>query len=178
MKIEPIYLLAPEAKPKVRSMTSRRAFLLAGSMFAAGTLVGGACGYTLGAAKTEDSAGAAPGVVPEPKKKKPDEVVLEPSGDATLDELRRLAVKAPIEELVAQSSLFLGLRSRDYRDDQTLWQGLNRLANEVIDNPNHRLSRSTVVVLRNQIEGQDWPPELNLKNKLRALRTRLEAMKR
>lgn len=178
MKIEPIYLLAPEAKPTVRSMTSRRAFLLAGSMFAAGTLVGGACGYTLGAAKTEDSAGAAPGVVPEPKQKKPDEIVLEPSGDATLDELRRLAVKAPIEELVEKASMFLLLKARDYRDDTLLWAGLKRLAKDATENPDSRLDRMSLIVISRQIQHQSPPAELELETLLPAVRSRLEALKR
>ena len=40
-----VYVLAPRPRP---SMPTRRAFLLIGGAFVAGSVAGGACGYTIG----------------------------------------------------------------------------------------------------------------------------------
>ena len=114
MRIEPIYLLGQRPEPP--SIPTRRAFLFIGSSFVVGLGLGGACGYSLGASsKGGDGKGD-----PEPE--------LEPSGNAELDELRRLAVKAPIEELVEQWIYFIDLYSMDYRKDPVLPKGVERLA--------------------------------------------------
>ncbi len=126
MKLDPVYLVAPSSAP---SMPTRRAFLIAGTTFTLGTAVGGACGYSIGAARSTDAA--------------PAEQDLPPSGDVELDELRRLAVKAPIEELVEKRNNFLASLSRDYRNDEVLWRGVERLTARVIaDNsfPQRRVS--------------------------------------
>lgn len=114
MQLDPIYLLAP--KPNPPSIPTRRAFLFAASTFALGSAVGGACGYTIA---------SRPG--PEP------DAELEPSGDVELDELRRLAVKAPIAELVERRLVFLNSLSKDYRKDEVLWRGVERLCNAVLN---------------------------------------------
>lgn len=57
------------------------------------------------------------------------------SGDAELDELRRLAVKAPIEELVQRRLVFMNSISGDYRSDPTLWKGIERLCDHVLASP-------------------------------------------
>ncbi len=133
MKLDPIFLVAP--KPAVPSMPTRRAFLLAGTTFALGTGLGGACGYAI-AAKAEP-------VVEEE---------LKPSGDVDLDELRRLAVKAPIEELVGQRMLFLNLMSTDYRKDVVLWRGFERLCDAIERDPTFPDRRSIANVLAQTID--------------------------
>ena len=116
MRLEPVFLVAPRPKPP--SMTTRRAFLLAGGTFAVGAAVGGACGYSIGA-KAE--AGAAEG-----------DLELAPSGDVELDELRRLAVKAPISELVEKRLVFLNCVTKIYPKDLVLWRGVARLVDAVL----------------------------------------------
>jgi hypothetical protein len=120
MRIEPVYLLGP--KVQVRTMPTRRAFLMAGGALLAGTAVGGACGYSLGA--QSGAVDASPG----------GESKRESSGDALLDELRRLAVDAPIAELVERATFFLGSLTDSYRSDALLWSGVGRLAEELARN--------------------------------------------
>lgn len=116
MRLDPVFLVAP--KPTPPSMPTRRAFLVAGATFSFGVAIGGACGYSVGAAR---AAAAAPAGEPE----------LESSGDADLDELRRLAVKAPIEELIERRLVFLSCVAKEYRRDAILWLGVERLAHTV-----------------------------------------------
>jgi hypothetical protein len=111
MRIEPVYLVSPPARAS--QPPTRRAFLLAGAAFAGGTLVGGACGYTVGVQL------AAPAEKP----------------DIRLKELRRLAVDAPIEELVANYAEWFGWFEDDYQGDPILWLGIDRLAKWSIENP-------------------------------------------
>ena len=96
-------------------MPTRRAFVLCGATFAFGAVAGGACGYSLGAAANAQ----------------PDEELV-PSGDAELDELRRLAVKAPIEELVERRKTFTNSVIKDYPADQLLWKGVGRLCDAAL----------------------------------------------
>ena len=121
MRLEPVYLVAPP--PVSPTQTSRRAFLLAGGAFVFGSALGGACGYSLGASA---GGGGAGDVV---------EAELKPSGDVELDELRRLAVKAPIEELVDRKLKFLDGVTKGYPLDAICWRGVERLADEYIGNP-------------------------------------------
>lgn len=132
MRLDPVFLVAP--KPTPPSMPTRRAFLVAGATFSFGVAIGGACGYSVGAAR---AAAAAPAGEPE----------LESSGDADLDELRRLAVKAPIEELIERRLTFLKCVSREYRRDPVLWTGVERLADAVESDasfPDRRLSARVI----------------------------------
>lgn len=115
MKLEPVYLLAPLPQPAM--MRSRRAFLGMGAMFVGGCALGSACGYSMG------RAAAAPA---EPV----DE--LAPSGDPDLDELRRLAVKAPIEELMGRAEAFSLEVDRTYRQDVVAWKGIGRIADHLV----------------------------------------------
>jgi hypothetical protein len=117
MRLDTACFVAP--KPKVPSMPTRRAFLLAGSTF----VFGGACGYALG------SAGAPAAGAPEGTG------LPLASGNAELDELQRLAVQAPIEELVAQHLAFMELLMDKYRDDAHLWHGVDRMVNHVFNTP-------------------------------------------
>lgn len=123
MKLEPVYLVAP--KPKPPSVPTRRAFLIAGGTFLAGAGLGGACGYAAGSRVGSHQI--------------TDE--LSSTGDAVLDELRRLAIKAPIAELFDKRMLFLEQVSLNYRDDKVLWQGVERLCDEIVSNPNIKARR-------------------------------------
>lgn len=117
MRLEPVYLLAP--KPKQPSVPTRRAFLIAGGTFFAGIGLGGACGYAAGSARSDEDTPSN---------------ALTPTGDADLDELRRLAVEAPIEELTGQWFPFLTLLHDTYQRDEFLWQGAKRICDEAINN--------------------------------------------
>ena len=121
MRLDPVYLVEP--RPGHPTMSTRRAFLLAGSTFAIGTSLGGACGFAAGVASTRSDP-ESPG----------NHDNLEPSGDSLLDELRRLAVKAPIEELVQKRLDFVNLLYTTYPGDATAWQGIGRLAKHYIEN--------------------------------------------
>lgn len=121
MRLEPVYLLAP--KPKPPSVPTRRAFLIAGGTFFAGIGLGGACGYAAGSAR---NAGDGNGDTPSS--------ALTPTGDTDLDELRRLAMKAPIEELTGQWFPFLTLLHDTYKSDEFLWHGAKRICDEAINN--------------------------------------------
>ena len=101
MKIDPIWLVQPRA--------DRRAFLMAAGAF----VLGGAGGYGLRVLQE-------PGV---PVPAKP-----EKTGNPELDELRRLAVEAPIAELSAHWVSFLVRRDRTYHDDVPLLTGVRRLS--------------------------------------------------
>ena len=160
MRLEPVFLVAPRPNPP--SMTTRRAFLLAGGTFAVGAAVGGACGYSIGA-KAEAS--AADG-----------NQELAPSGDVELDELRRLAVKAPISELVSQGVQFAYRRDTSYRTDEVLWKGISRLAHAAVDSP-ETIERGLLLVVIATIERGSPPSVLNLESLLPALR-KLRSTKR
>jgi hypothetical protein len=142
MKLEPVYLVGP--KKKQPSMPSRRAFLMAGGALCFGTVFGGACGYALGSARAEAASEE-----------------LAPSGDADLDELRRLAVKAPLEELVRHAVPFLSERALRYHGDKTLWVGLGRIARAVVAQPD-RFESYVVIMTRTAIEDGNPPEELRL----------------
>lgn len=126
MKLEPVFLLAP--KPKPPSMPSRRAFLIAGGTFFAGIGLGGACGYAAGVS------GKGEGV-------REENALPEPSGNAELDELRRLALKAPIEELVGKRDALLHFATSAYPNDKYIWHGIGRLVEATLQGnliPNRR----------------------------------------
>ncbi|MFN7591304.1 MAG: hypothetical protein ACK501_18530 [Planctomycetota bacterium] len=128
MRLDPVLLAAPNAPPAL--MPTRRAFVLGGAMFTTGLSLGGACGYAIGSRRAEPAA-----------------EVEESSGDADLDELRRLAVKAPIEELVKHDLLFITMTTRTYRRDQILWRGMVRLADRVLADASYPNRRSVARVL-------------------------------
>ena len=142
MRLEPVYLVSPRPIPP--AMSSRRAFLLAGATFVAGSALGGACGYSLAASAGKEAGGG--------------DAELATSGDAELDELRRLAVKAPIEELVQRRLFFVTTLVNAYREDQVLWRGVGRLCDAVLSSvevPDRRLfSRFLVQLIENGPPGQ------------------------
>jgi hypothetical protein len=169
MRLDPVYLLAPEPEPP--SMPTRRAFLLIGGAFLGGTVLGGACGYTIGVAQgggEQGAAGAGPG-----------EIEWERSDDADLEELRRLAVKAPIGELMEKAVLFLATRSFSYRTDPILFRGIQRLSLEITENPQPAVDPILISGILSAIENGAPPPELNLESLVPALRrARSEARRR
>ena len=123
MHLKPVYLVAP--KPKPPSVPTRRAFMIAGATFLAGAGLGGACGYAAGTSAVEGN-GDAPS---RPKS----------SGDAVLDDLRRLAVDAPVSELNEKWLYFSDVYSLSYRKDEHLPRGVERLIELVFSNPNLEL---------------------------------------
>src|SRR5262249_35636368 len=150
MQIDPVYVVAPrESRP---SMSSRRAFMGMGLCFVAGGAVGVACGYSIGVAN------AGPSVDPAA----PTEDDLKSTGDADLDELRRLAVKAPIEELVEKNLMFFMNLDRTYRTDPVLWKGVDRLAAQVLSNEGTKNRAIIVKQLLAVIEKDKPPPALHL----------------
>lgn len=120
-------------------MPTRRAFVLAGATFTFGAVVGGACGYSVGAARAVGEG----------------EAELESTGDHELDELRRLAVKAPIEELVEKRMIFLNSFTKVYPQDPYLWKGAGRLAKATIAGHPFQDRRLFARFLAQIIEGSD-----------------------
>ncbi len=156
MRLDPVLLAAPNAPPAL--MPTRRAFVLGGAMFAAGLSLGGACGYAIGSRRIEE-----PGKEEEQAS----------SGDADLDELRRLAVKAPIEELVKHDLLFIRSTTVVYKNDKVLWRGMRRLADyllETRDYPNRRTVAAVLVQAINFAAPETAEPLLGYVEKLRTAR--------
>jgi len=155
MHLDPVYVVKPLPAPKV---ASRRGFLALASSFAAGALIGGACGYSIGTSNAPASGAAATGGD------------LPSSGDVELDELRWLAVKAPIEKLVEKNALIIMRLYRDYPNELYLWQGIDRLCRTVLagERPKDQfLIASQLVPL---IERRHPPAALKLEKYLPALR--------
>lgn len=150
MKLEPVYLVGP--KKKQPSMPSRRAFLMAGGALCFGTVFGGACGYALGSARAEAASDP-----------------LASTGDAQLDELRRLAVKAPLEELLERGLDFLIDRVRIYPTDEILWLGVSRIARAIVAKP-EAFDRSLILLTRGTIQDGNPPEKLRLDDLLPELR--------
>ena len=119
MRLDPIYVVAP--KPKPPSMPTRRAVLGMGIAFVTGGAIGGACGYAAGAAQAKAVDASA-------------SEELKPTGNAELDEVRRLAVKAPIEELMGKAMQFLMTVNQDFPTDRIAWRGVDRIAAYVVAN--------------------------------------------
>jgi len=155
MRLDPVLLVAPNAPPA--TMPTRRAFVLGGAMFATGLSLGGACGYAIGSRRTGE----------------PVEEELEKSGDADLDELRRLAVKAPIEELVKHDLLFIRSSTVVYKNDIILWRGMKRIAEHVLekaDYPNRRPVAGVLVQAVNAALPEIAEPLLGYVARLKAIR--------
>lgn len=129
MRIDPVYLVAP--KPSPTPPPTRRAFLAIGTTFGIGSLVGGACGYSVGTHRDASDPPTA-AITPPPSVADPEAVP--PTNDATLLALRRMAVEAPIADLVANWNPWFMEFSFDYTKDPVLWRGMDRLAQWAIDN--------------------------------------------
>ncbi len=163
MRLEPVFVVAPKAAP---SMSTRRAFLLAGGTFAAGATLGGACGYAMGSQAAADAGSTAAPPSADPAADEP----LKPSGDVELDELRRLAVKAPIDELVKQERIFLTYFGRHYRNDEILWRGVERLCAEVLKRADYPERRIAAGVLAQMIEAGEPGLKRLIGDRLQSLR--------
>ncbi len=110
MDVEPVFVVVPTPPA---SVVSRRSFLAVGFAFACG----GALGSTSGFAAAHAVARPLPASPP----------------DAQLARLRSLAVDAPVEQLVDEGWEYLALLGCEYRDDETLWFGFERLAARVTE---------------------------------------------
>ena len=95
---------------------------------------------------------------------------LAPSGDTELDELRRLAVKAPIEELIDRRPYFLSTQSLQYRHDQVLWKGVARLCDAVLQHNDYQNRRRAAMSLIQQIENGEPGLQTALGHYLKPLR--------
>lgn len=139
MRLDPVFVVAPQPAPP--SMPTRRAFLLAGATFTLGAAVGGVGGYAIGSARasTVHAAGAD----------------LAPTGDHELDELRRLAISAPIEELIEKRLVFLRSLGMSYPRDESLWQGVVRLADALRTDPSFPDREVTARLIARTIDGAD-----------------------
>ena len=156
MRIDPVYLVAPLPAPKV---ASRRGFLALASSFAAGALIGGACGYSIGTSNAPAASGA-PGAGGD----------LPSSGDVELDELRWLAVKAPIEKLLEKNTLLFMMLDRTYRTDPFLWQGVARLCKAALADEQSPYRRMVALQAVVAIEKVGPPAELRLQEYLPQLK--------
>lgn len=101
-----------------------------------------------------------------------------PSGDAEFEELRRLAVEAPLDELFEWAPNFLHERTARYTFDEVLWVGVDRLTREIIENPGRRVNYTIIGVLINQIEGTGRPAGPSLRDRIPLLRTRMQEERR
>lgn len=137
----------------------RRQFLRAAGALIGSSVVGAGC-RTLGSPQQEPQAHLEPIRTSPPP----------PTGNAELDELRRLAVIAPLPELVELHPLFLMLRDRHYRDDEVLWQGVGRLAMAAIGEERLPLRRQIAGLTAASIDHGDPPPALGLQGLLPPLR--------
>jgi hypothetical protein len=163
MRIDPVFLVAPEPEPP--SMPTRRAFLLAAGALVVGAGGGGACGYSLG-------------VAARPVEPAADKPVAEPSsGDAELDYWRGVA-KGPLDDLFEKGLMFLHVRNTDYQQDQQLWLGVQRLAEEVRDNPAREVDEGLLALLAAVIDGPARPAEPSLRSLVPVLRERRQALRR
>jgi hypothetical protein len=170
MKIDPVYLLGPVG-PRP-TFTTRRAFLLASGTFLAGTAIGTACGYSAGVA-TAGAATAQPPIA-DPAR----DAELPKSGNAELDQLRHLAVKAPLDDLFAKALYFMSTRARSYQKDEILWRGVERMSREVIDNPARNVDQIIIGLILTNIEGTAHPSDPSLRELVPALRVRREEARR
>lgn len=156
MKLQPVFLAAQRSAPV--PLTSRRAFLLAGCWFTGGVLVGGACGFTLGSAAAQGD--------------------LAPTGDSDLDELRRLAVQAPLEQLMEHHLVFLDAKSRDYSSDPVLWKGVIRIADAVLVDETIENRRAVVGFLLQTLENGNPPSDIGAESRIQQLRKLLQQLGR
>jgi len=104
VEVKPVYVVESQARI---SASSRRSFLATGFAFA----FGGAVGSTGGFAAARATAGPAP-----------------VAHDAELARLQHFAVQSSVEELVDHGWEFLAKLGSEYREDETLWHGFERIA--------------------------------------------------
>jgi hypothetical protein len=164
-----VYVLS--SGPQPRPLPTRRMFLLIGGAFLGGTAVGGACGYSIGVARGESVQQPAGPETPA-KPAAGEEPELGTSGDIELDELRRLAIKAPLDDLFEKASMFLTMQLKHYKDDPILWRGVERMSREILDNKDKRFDQLIIGVVIQNIRYLEPPPELGLRERMPALQAR------
>lgn len=142
MRLDTACIVAP--KPKVPSMPTRRAFLLAGSTFVVGACVGGAAVHALHAPVVDEA--------------------MTPTGNAELDELRRLAVRAPIDELLRKGPPFLMAFTTTYPEDAVLWRGVLRMSDAMVAGT--EVDRKLVGAVIDAIKFLKSPEDLGLQARL------------
>jgi hypothetical protein len=149
MRLEPVFLVAPRDRA---AAVTRRSFLFAGATFACGASLGGVC-----------TALAARAVA------LPDDA-LAPTGDAELDQLRRLALEGSDDQIVQRRLLLVASTFSHYGRDPVLWHGIGRLCDLVVADaafPDRaRFARALVGV----IERADAPFANSLQQRAAALR--------
>lgn len=146
MKLEPVFLVAPLPAPK--SMPTRRAWLLAGGAFVAGTVTGSACQSWFGA-----QAAAPP-----------------PPVDPTHAWLRTLCDDGtPIEELLTNRA-FLLLNLPKWSDDPLLWHGIDRLVGAARERSELPDRKRLALELAGFLENTELPADASLRWDLEALR--------
>lgn len=91
------------------------------------------------------------------------------TGNAHLDELRRLAVDAPIDELASRWLAFVDDYAHEYRDDVQLPRGMARLVEHVLEDHTLADRRVMALVLADVIERGESP--------LHSLRPRIEELR-
>lgn len=152
MKLEPVYLVTSE--PSI--MPTRRAFLLTSGTLLAGFGLGGACGYAAGSLASATDA----------------EQALESTGDADLDELRRLSRNGSVEELLEARFRMRHFVMTRYPDDPVLWTGIERLARIVLQQSSCPDRRPLARGLATMIEQCGTPAEhlVDLVPRLKSIR--------
>jgi hypothetical protein len=143
MRFDSAVFLAPH--PRASTTTTRRAFLLAGGSFILGASVGGACGYSAGVRTANIGAGAA--------RELDLAAGLAATGDADLDELRRLAIQAPVDELAGAYLIFIEQLRRTYSNDDYLWHGMQRLAQGIVEGQHRSWNSQVKQTVIQMIEG-------------------------
>lgn len=149
MRIEPVFLVAP---PPPVSGVSRRSFLFAGATFACGASFGGACVFASGGARLPDDA-------------------LAPTGDAELDQLRRLAVEGSDAQLAQHRLLFVASTFSHYGRDPVLWHGVGRLCDLVVADAAFPDRARFARALAGVVERADAPFATELQQRAKALRS-------
>lgn len=149
MRIEPVFLLPPRAPAPV---VSRRSFLFAGATFACGASFGGACAFAARRAALHADA-------------------LAPTGDAELDQLRRLAVDGSDAQLVQHRLLFVASTFSHYGRDPVLWHGIGRLSELVVVDDAFPDRARFARALAGVVERADAPCAEPLQRRVQALRS-------
>lgn len=118
MRLDPVYVVAPRPAPP--SIPTRRALLIAGAGALGAFCAGIATGWTWrGPAAPPTEPGSQPG----------------DSTDETLRWLQDLAApSSPVDGLVTNFMAFVWMVPRRYPDHPELWDGMVRLAQEVLKN--------------------------------------------
>lgn len=114
----PSHARAADSALAASRVSTRRAWLIAGTTFAVGAALGGPLGHRIATA----TAAATERDEPDPLD----------TDDPELRELRRLAVEAPLAELVERRLIYVHLLTKSYWEDPILWRGLRRLIDAVL----------------------------------------------